>query len=552
MQGHFTVLDWIVLLAYFGGTMSIGFYFWRKSRSTEGFTAAERSLPGWVVGLSIFATYLSSISYLALPGKSFAGNWNPFVFSLAIPVAVWIGVKWFVPYYRKSGEVSAYAMLEHRFGVWARVYVSAFYLLTQVARIGVVTYLMALPMQVIFGWDIYTVIIVTGVSVTVYSFVGGILAVIWADAMQALVLMVGAVVCLIVLLFSLPDGPGQVFTVAAEHDKFSLGSYSLSDVSTATFWVMLLNGLFINLQNFGIDQNFCQRYIAAKSDREAKKSLYLGGLLYVPISALFFFIGTTLYTYYTSYPDEIPQVKQIVAKQQLLQQGVEPQYVEAAGDAQAFTPAYQAQLDEKMAGLDNSKIGDRVFPHFIAVHLPPGITGLLIAAIFAAGMSTTATSLNSSATLIMTDYYKRFINKRAGEKQAMIALYVGTILWGILGTGTALALVSKTESALDMWWKMSSIFSGGMVSLFLLGMISRRAGNPAAVTGVIVGGLVIVWMVFSKTSLWPPAWEAARSPFHDFMVIVVGTLSIMLVGLIVSRFTKPHQHKPALEQYGQS
>src|SRR6056297_2331323 len=118
MQTHFTRLDWIVLAGYFLGTMSIGFYFWRKSRSTEGFTTAGRSLPGWVCGLSIFATYLSSISYLALPGKSFADNWNPFVFSLSIPIATWIAVRWFLPYYRASGEVSAYALLEHRFGVW--------------------------------------------------------------------------------------------------------------------------------------------------------------------------------------------------------------------------------------------------------------------------------------------------------------------------------------------------------------------------------------------------------------------------------------------------
>ncbi len=544
MQGQFTVLDWIVLVVYFGGIMSIGFYFWHKSRSTEGFTAAERALPGWLVGLSIFAAYLSSISYLALPGKSFAGDWNPFVFSLAIPIAVWIGIKWFVPYYRKCGDVSAYALLEHRFGPWARIYVGVFYLLTQIARIGVVTYLMALPMQVIFGWDIYTIIIITGVTVIVYAFVGGILAVIWAEAIQAVVLMLGAVVCLVFMLFKMPEGPGQIFTIAAEHHKFSLGSFKLFDISNPTFWVVLVYGIFINLQNFGIDQAYVQRYITAKSDREAKKSLALGGLLYVPVSALFFFIGTTLYAYYTTSPGEIPQVKQIVAKQQLIQQGDKPQYVEVPGQGKELTPDYQAKIEAKMATLDDSNIGDRVFPHFISVHLPPGITGLLIAAIFAAAMSTTATSLNSSATLIMTDYYKRYINRNATEKQSMRALYFGTITWGILGTIMALGLVRLTESALDMWWNLSSIFSGGMVSLFLLGMISRKAGNPAAVTGVIVGALVIAWMVFSKTNLWPAEWDAARSPFHGFMVIVVGTLSIMLVGLIVSRFTKPHQHKP--------
>ncbi len=155
MQSYFSVIDWGVLGVYFVGTMSIGFYFYRRSRSTEGFTAAGRSLPGWVCGLSIFATYLSSISFLALPGKAYATNWNPFVFSLSLPIATWVAVRYFMPYYRASGEVSAYAHLEKRFGPWARGYVSLFYLLTQLARMGVVMYLIALSLYVLLDWDIY-------------------------------------------------------------------------------------------------------------------------------------------------------------------------------------------------------------------------------------------------------------------------------------------------------------------------------------------------------------------------------------------------------------
>ena len=280
-NSHFTNIDWIVLVVYFAGTMAIGFYFWRRSRSTEGFTAAGRSLPGWVCGLSIFATYLSSISYLALPGKSFVTNWNPFVFSLSIPIATWIAVRWFLPYYRASGEVSAYALLEHRFGVWARIYASVFYLLTQIARMGVVMYLMALPLAVIFGWDIRLIILVTGISVTIYSFVGGLIAVIWADAIQAIVLMAGAVICLAVLLVTAEGGAAHVITTAAAAGKFSLGAFGAGndqgvlwfDATSATFLVVLLYGIFINLQNFGIDQSYIQRYIASSSDAEAQEPL---------------------------------------------------------------------------------------------------------------------------------------------------------------------------------------------------------------------------------------------------------------------------------------
>jgi solute:Na+ symporter, SSS family len=524
MSGSFTVFDFAVLITYFVGTMGIGFYFWSRSRSSEGFTAAGRSLPGWVCGLSIFATYLSSISYLALPGKSFAGNWNPFVFSLSVPIATIVAVRYFIPYYRASQEVSAYALLEKRFGLWARLYVSTFYLLTQIARMGIVMYLMALPMQIIFGWDIYTVIIITGVSVTIYAFVGGITAVIWADAIQAIVLMVGAVVSLTVMLWRIPGGAGRVLELATEQDKFSLGSFELMNVAAPTFWVVLIYGIFINLQNFGIDQSFIQRYIASKSEREAKKGLWLGAILYIPASAMFFFIGTTLFTYYDAQPEQLNEVRHVVAEQRV-----------SRSDPGLVGDSYTLKVADQAAVLDDADIGDRVFPFFIARELPPGVTGLLIAAIFAAAMSTVSTSLNSSATLLMSDFYERFVQPDATDKQRMVALYTSTILWGILGTGMALSLVALTESALDMWWKLASIFSGGMVSLFLLGMISRRAGNAAASTAVLVGGLVIFWMVFSVTDFWPASLQGLKSPFHSFMVIVVGTLTILLLGIALSR-----------------
>jgi SSS family solute:Na+ symporter len=571
MNRHFTLLDWIVLATYFVATMSIGFYFWRKSRSTEGFTAAGRSLPGWVCGLSIFATYLSSISYLALPGKSFADNWNPFVFSLSIPIATWIAVRWFLPYYRASGEVSAYALLEHRFGVWARLYASVFYLLTQIARMGVVMYLMALPMAVIFGWDIRLIILVTGVSVTIYSFVGGIIAVIWADAIQALVLMAGAVICLGVMMFGVEGGPAEVIRVAAAQGKFSLGEFGAGvdqgtvwfNGANATFLVVLLYGLFINLQNFGIDQSYIQRYIASSSDREARKSLWLGAVLYVPVSAVFFLIGTTLFVYYHSdqHEHELAEVRELVARQRLMQQGVYPPHSEDSLDS-ALAADYQRQLNEQAATLSETDIGDRVFPHFIARHLPPGLTGLLIAAVFAAAMSTVSTSLNSSATLLMSDYYRRFVDPSATEKHCMFVLYLSTIVWGFFGTAMALLLVQLTESALDIWWTLSGIFGGGMCGLFLLGMISRRAKNPAAVAGVIAGVLVILWMSFPKLVDFLLAqsagglahrWGVAlrelahgwTSPFHAFMVPVVGTLTILLVGMLISRFHRGHQAQPA-------
>jgi SSS family solute:Na+ symporter len=228
----------------------------------------------------------------------------------------------------------------------------------------------------------------------------------------------------------------------------------------------------------------------------------------------------------------------------LLQQGLSPE-----------APGFAEKQMDIAEDLSLERVGDRVFPHFIAAHLPPGFTGLLIAAVFAAAMSTISTSLNSSATLVMSDYYRRFLHPKAGEKSSMAVLYGATIAWGMLGTALALLLVRVTESALDIWWKLSGIFGGGITGLFLLGMISRRAKNAAAVTGVLLGLATVAWLTlpfliekmtdFPESSTihrWGRQWHDVLqpwlSPFDAFMIPVVGCLAILLIGLLVSRFTR--------------
>ncbi len=499
MHHQLPFLDFLVLGIYLGASVGLGCYFMLRSRRPEAFMAAGRSLPGWLVGLSIFGTYVSSITFLALPGKAFAADWTFFAFSLSLPAAAWIAVRWFVPFYRASGEISAYSHLEHRFGTWARTYAAVCYLLTQAARLGTVMFLLALPLHELLGWRLETIILVTGGLTTLYTLLGGIEGVIWTDALQSIVLIAGALLCAALIPFDMPDGPLQLFRIAAEHGKLSLGSFGPS-LAQATFWVVLVYGLFINLQNFGIDQGFVQRYHTAKSAGDAARSVWLAALLYVPVSAFFFFIGTALFAYYTAMPEALPS--------------------------------------ELWAKIAEGKAGDRVFPFFIVDRLPPGITGLVIAAIFAAAMSTLSGSLNGAATVTLTDFYKRFLRPAAGSRESMAVLYGGTLLWGVIGTGTALALSPLETSTLDKWWELASIFSGGMLGLFLLGIISRRAGSPEAATGVILGVLVIAWMLLSKWEKLGFLPSSFRNPLHNFLAIVVGTLTILLVGLVASRLRR--------------
>jgi solute:Na+ symporter, SSS family len=327
----------------------------------------------------------------------------------------------------------------------------------------------------------------------------------------------------------MPEGAGQLFDVANANGKFSLGSFSLSPdtlvMAEPTFWMVLLYGLFINLQNFGVDQSFVQRYITAKSDRDATFSVWLGAILFPIISVLFFFIGTGLFSLYHSDPGLMNEVKSQVAETQLVQ----------AGEA-----ATEAAITARVAELSDSDIGDKVLPHFIVRKLPMGIAGLLIAAIFAAAMSSIDTSLNSSATLVLCDIYQRYLRPDVGERESMKVLYVSTFLFGIAGTFTALAMI-RVRSALDAWWNLQGILTGGMLGLFLLGLIAKRARNPQAMIAVAIGILVILWLSLSTTGIWPESLSGWSNPLHSSMTIVLGTSSIVLVGALAGLFASEKQ-----------
>ena len=340
-------------------------------------------------------------------------------------------------------------------------------------------------MNVLMGWEIHTVILVTSIAILLYAISGGIRAVVWTEAVQGIILIGGALLCLALLLIYMPGGPKAALDIAIADGKMSLGSFSLTDVSTSTFWVCMIYGIFINLQNYGIDQNYVQRYHTAASEREAKKAALFGGYLFIPVSLVFFMIGTALYAYYKLQPGLLPD-------------GLLPDYV---------------------------------FPYFIVHQLPVGLTGLLIASIFAAGMSTVATSITSSATIVLTDYYKR-LRPQTSEREDITVLKGSCLIVGALGATVALALVN-VESILDAWWKLSSIFSGGMLGLFLLGIIGTgKVGmmrrKVAAMTGVLCGFLVIAW-ISADTWLGLP-----ESGIHEYLAIVLGTIIIFLIGFAVT------------------
>lgn len=507
------VVDLTVIVCYLAAMVGVGFYFSRKNRSSEQYTKASGTIPGWAIGLSIYATFLSSNTFLGVPGKAFGGNWNAFVFSISMPLAAWIAAKYFVPFYRNSGEISAYTHLEKRFGPWARTYAVVCFLLTQFARMGSIFFGIALSLQALTGVSMKLIMIVMGVCIIIYTLLGGIKAVIWTEVVQAIVKTLGAVLIIYLIVTNMPGGVSKIIEIGKANHKFSLGSFSPS-FTQSTFWVVLLYGFFINLNNFGMDQNYIQRYHTAASLKQATRSVWLCVCIYVPASFLFFIIGSCLYAYYSIHPEIIEIIKHQAAIEKLP------------------VSATAAQIADVVKHLSPADYGDKIMPNFMVTKIPAGLVGLIVSAILSAAMSTISSGMNSSATVFTVDIYKRYFKPGINETQTLRVLHIGTVVFGLLGMGAGIAMIG-VQSILDVWWTLSGIFAAGMLGLFLLGIISRQSRNHEAIIATIVGVLVVLWMTFPN--IIPPEYGFLHSSIHANMIIVIGTLSIFLVGVLLTK-----------------
>lgn len=508
-------IDLIIVIAYLAGMVAVGIYFSRKNTNAEQFTKASGRIPGWAIGISIYATFLSSNTFLGVPGKAFGSNWSSFVFSLSMPLAAWVATKFFIPFYRSTGEVSAYTHLEHRFGPWARTYAVACFLLTQLARMGSIFFGIALSLQALTGYPMSTIMVVVGICIVLYTVMGGMEAVIWTEVVQGVIKTIGALVILYLVVSGVSGGMPSIIEIGKADDKFSLGTL-VPDFTTASFWVILLYGFFMNLNNFGMDQNYVQRYHTTSSAKEAAGSVWLCVYLYVPVSLIFFLLGTCLFAYYQGNPELLQTIKMQVAAEKL-----------PGGTADAITSL--------AATLTPADYGDKVMPHFMVNKVPVGLLGLIIAAIMSAAMSTISSGMNASATVFSVDIYQKYIKSDLTPQQSLRLLYIATTAFGLLGMVTGIAMIG-VKSVLDVWWMLSGIFAGGMLGLFLLGMISKSTRNTEALTATIIGIVVIVWMTFS-TQL-PDTYSYLRNPLHQNMIMVVGTLTIFLAGVLLTRLRR--------------
>jgi SSS family solute:Na+ symporter len=387
---------------------------------------------------------------------------------------------------------------------------------------GSIFFGIALSLQALLGYPMASIMIVMGSCIILYTVLGGMEAVIWTEVVQGVIKTLGAVLILYLIVKEIPGGISGIIDIGQRDHKFSLGSFS-PNLTESTFWVVLFYGFFINLNNFGMDQNYVQRYHTAASPKQAASSVWLCVMLYVPASLLFFIIGASLYAYYEVNPELLSTVKMQVANERLGSGA-------SAADISQFTAAMQP-----------ADYGDKVLPYFMVTKIPTGLVGLIVSAILSAAMSTISSGMNASATVFTVDIYERYFKPNLTGKKQLFVLRTATAAFGIMGLITGIAMIGS-KSLLDIWWELSGIFAGGMLGLFLLGMISRRTSSPEAFTATLIGIVVILWMTFSY--LLPSQYEFLRNPLNKNMVIVIGTLTIFLGGLLLTNLNKKYRVKP--------
>ena len=468
-------LNYTVIILYLAGMLGIGFYFSRKEKSTEQFFKGGSNIPWWVAGVSIFATALSAITFLSIPAKAYSADWNMFMFNMAIIMIVPIVIHFYIPFFRKLKVASAYQYLEERFSTAVRYLASTFFCIFMFARVAVVLFLPSLALNAVTGLDIYLCIFLMGVVTIIYCTIGGIEAVVWGDFIQGIILVGGALLCLFWIVGGVDGGFTTIMDVAIDDQKFKILDFSL-DPTKPVLWIAILGGIANQLLTYTSDQSVIQRYITVKDTSDTKKGLWLNGILSIPIAFIFFGIGTGLYVFFKQNPDLL-----------------------------AVT-------------MSNS---DSIFPHYIMCKLPAGVAGLLIAAIFAAAMSTLSSNINSASTVMTEDFYSKWGRNVTDAKKMTFAKVSGIVVGGL---GIVMAIALATFDIASLWDQFNfflGLLTSGLGGLFMMGIFTKRIGPKAAFTG-FAGSIVVLLLCNGYT--------------HITVVLygLIGLVSCFLIGWISS------------------
>jgi SSS family transporter len=465
----FTTLDLVVLIAYLVGVTAWGAWLGRGQRGGTDYFLGSRELPWFAVMLSIVATETSTLTFLSVPGVSYAGSLVFLQLTFGYLLGRVLVSVLLLPAYYAGSLTTAYQLLEKRFGLGARRFTSAIFMVTRLLADSVRLFATAIPLALITGWPYEASIVVIGVLTVIYTYFGGIKAVVWVDAVQMGLYLFGAVVALVAIQALVPEGWSAVLSSASAAGKTQVLDFSLDASVTYTIFAGVFGGAIFTMASHGTDQLIVQRLLTCRDERAARRALIGSGVAVIFQFMLFLLIGLGLWAFY---------------------QGV---------------------------GFDST---DEIFARFIVEQLPPGITGLLIAGVFAAAMSSLSSSMNSLASATAYDYWAPMVGARDDEARILKAGKAFTLMWaGLLIAGAILFIpLSQRTSAVEMALGIASLVYGGLLGAFALGVFTSRPGQVSVMVGMTVGiGTVAL---FRDAMAWP--WY-----------VLVGSVVTLVVGSLV-------------------
>ena len=564
-------LDWTVVAVYLFWMVYDGLKRTKGSEQLDGYLLANRSLPWWAVGLSVMATQLSAITLVGTTGQGYADGMRFVQFYFGLPIAMIILSVTVVPFFYRARVYTAYEYLEQRFDAKTRLLASLLFLAQRGLSCGVIVAAPAVILSIVLGWNLTVTVLAIGMPTAVYTMFGGVQAVTWTDVKQMAVIVLGLFAAIAVLVLSLPPGVSvsQGLHLAGSAGRLRTLDFSFTLTETYTFWSGMLGGLFLMLSYFGCDQSQVQRYLTAKSVDEGRGSLLMSAFVKIPLQALVLLTGVLVFVFYLFAPAPMlfngvhdAELRSGPARPQL--EALEQEFTTAAAERRTwagraaearrstdvaaiaaatdrFRAADQAvtTIRRRAIGFVRQTTGDAqyndvnyVFPTFITTSMPIGLVGLMIAAIFAAAMSSIAAELNSLATATVIDIYRRHITPGASDTHYLQASRLATGFWGLFACMVAV-YASTLGSLIEVVNRFGSFFYGSLLGVFILALMTRRATGTGAFVGLIAGMTAVA------------AVAVGRPEISFLWYNVVGAVVVVLVGMTISLFGSYGRPAPA-------
>ena len=548
-------INWVVVAVYLTIVVVDGLRRTRGTKDIEGYFLANRSLPWWAVGLSVMATQLSAVTLIGTTGQGATDGLRFVQFYFGLPIAMVILGVTLVPFLHGAKVYTAYEYLERRFDAKTRSLTSFLFLLSRGMSCGTIIAAPAVVFSAIFGWDIRWSVALIGGPTVVYTMLGGVQAVAWADVKQMVLVVVALSAIVVVLVVNMPVPMDDAFRIAGATGRLQVFDFSFDLTKTYTFWSGILGGTFLMLSYFGTDQSQVQRYLAAKSVDEARSSLLMSAYWKIPLQALVLLVGVLVFLFYLFQPAPLlfnpAHERAVRAAEPAVYGALETRYSAAIGQRQT---AARATADARRAGDasataselalfrahdaevvavrkealaeaarvtgQSSRDVNYIIPRFVLGHLPLGLAGLFLAAVLGAALSSVAAELNSLSTVSVIDFYRRWVKPEGSDAHFLAVSKVSTGIWGIFACFVA-AKAATLGSLIEVVNRFGSFFYGSILGVFLLAMIARTRPFGAFV-GLLAGMAAVATVSFTAPSvafLW---------------YNVIGAVTVVVTGMLFS------------------